>query len=400
MVGLGCGVEIHRAGVRLSSYMQDTDTGVVVAVQRDFQNRQNAPAGAAPDTELPPFWQLAQASVLRGGNLASLGAGQLLVQGGKRSPNHAFTVGRAAVNINPQPYQWETLRPPALVEGFHEVAARLSALPPAPLRPRRLAEDLFICPIHGAGQGVVGARFVPHEQSIQALLRDPQGGTALLHHPYTSRGAAGADALLTILMLAEQSEQGKQKEEVAFVAGRMHLRGGELRVEPVSLVIESQGRRTLLQPWIDRHPPSRTPSTTPLADTDSSAAPPVTDFETDFETGLETDFETNFETNFETKIEGKGTLTPDPVGFCWNPLMEDIGELLLVGLNRADDTLLRRWRTNLRDAEALGFVRLSLPIRRLTEGITARQSTLHWDSTTTYRALTETACGLLLIQTV
>ncbi len=388
MVGLGCGVEIHRTGVRLSSYMQDTDTGVVVAVQRDFQNRQSAPTGTTPDAELPPFWQLAQASVLRGGSLASLGGGQLLVKGGKRSPNHEFIFGRAAVNINPQSYQWETLRPPALVEGFDEVVARLSTLPPAPLRPRRLAEDFFLCPIlhpfnssrtqdgeEGAVRGVEGARFVAHEQSIQALLRDPQGGTAQLHHPYTSRGAAGADALLTTLVT--------RGEEVVFVAGRMHLRGGELRVEPVSLVIESQGRRTLLQPWIDRYPPAREASITTGADSDSLTA------------GLERE-----EEGEGVGFEEGSTVAPDPVGFCWNPLMEDIGELLLVGLDRVDDTLLRRWRTHLRDTEALGFVRLTLPLQRLTDGMAARQSTVHRDSTATYRALTEIACGLLLIQAV
>ena len=131
LIGLGCGAEITRSGVQLSSFMQDTDGGLVLAVRRSFPN----PPENSGD-EPRPLWSLANAPVFKGASIGSLAAGQMLVKGGKRSPNHEFSFGRAPVSLSPQAFRWESLRAPLLAEDFEEIAARLSALPPASLRPR------------------------------------------------------------------------------------------------------------------------------------------------------------------------------------------------------------------------------------------------------------------------
>ena len=79
-VGLGCGARITRRSIELSAYLQDVDTGTIVAVGREF-------ADPPPDDPNPPreYWKLAQTPMVKGVSLAALGAGQLLIQGAKRS---------------------------------------------------------------------------------------------------------------------------------------------------------------------------------------------------------------------------------------------------------------------------------------------------------------------------
>jgi hypothetical protein len=353
LIGLGCGVENLRTGVRLSSYLQDSASGMLVAVRRDYPN---PPSGTE---EAAPYWQLAQSPVFKGVSLASLGNGQMLVKGGKRSPNHEFHFGRAPVNVNPQSYQWEALRPPALAASFREVASRLTALPPPPLRPRRLAEDFHVCPV----AGVSGARFDPVEQAVSAILQDPEGGTAILFHPFSTRGAPGAEALLAVLT------DKASAASLRFVAGRTRLRGGELIVAPVSLVTEANGIRNLIQPWIERSSPSSSATSGPSDD----IALPTANLTLDNE---------------------------DPVDQFRDHIIEEAGELILTGLERAGEALIERWRENLQHGEALGFVHFVRPLARLIEALESKRHSVQWNSRPAYQALTEAACAALLMQTI
>ena len=85
-----------------------------------------------------------------------------------------------------------------LVEDFAELDARLSALPPSSLRPRRVAEDFHILPI----AAVESAGFDAATQTVKALLTDAPGRRVRLLHGYTSRGHDGAEALLAKLTAA------------------------------------------------------------------------------------------------------------------------------------------------------------------------------------------------------
>src|SRR5207249_4163183 len=172
------------------------------------------------------FWRLGQASAARRLSAAALGRGQLLVKGGRRLPSGEFVPGRAQLTYNPQAYAWESLREPVRAQSFAEVAARLAALPPPALRPRRVAEDLCVLPV----ARVEDAAFAPAEQAVRAALWDLEAGTAALVLPYLTRAAEGAEAALALLR--------RRPESVRFAAGRVRLGAGGLVVEPVGLVYD------------------------------------------------------------------------------------------------------------------------------------------------------------------
>jgi len=136
LIGLGCGVEVRQRCVVLTAYLQDMDSGTVVAACREFTD----PPQESQEP-LPDFCQLAAKSVFKQVSFASLGAGQMLIQGGKRSPNYQFRPNTGRVAVNLQTYEWELLKPPLLVEDFASLQANLEILSPASLRPRRLIEN-------------------------------------------------------------------------------------------------------------------------------------------------------------------------------------------------------------------------------------------------------------------
>ncbi len=234
LIGLGCGARPRRGGVEIAAYLQDSGSGRVLAVRRDFPDPPPE-AGEAP----ADFWRLARMPRARGIPLGAMGGGQVLAQGGWRTSGAEYVPGRARLVLNPQAFTWEQLRAPTLAQGFAEVTARLGALPPPALRPRRLADDLCAFPV----AAVEGARFESAEQTVQATLRDAEGGTALLRHPYLSRAREGAEALLRLLAARPQT--------VRFVAGRVQRRAESLLVAPVAVVYEAEGRRRMLQPWVE-----------------------------------------------------------------------------------------------------------------------------------------------------
>ena len=229
LIGLGTSVELRHGSVVLAACLQDAATGVVVALAREFANPK--PGDAAPS-----FAQLARTTVFQGAGLGDAGAGQILIHGGKRSPNGEFRPGRSRGALNPQNFQWEQLRPPVFAEGFEELMEHQRLLPHPCLRPRRLTENLHVCPITAVEHPAFHAR----EQRVEAILRDSQGNSATLLHPYHSRGRQGVEALLHHLA----------KSRLIFVAGKTGLGPQGLSIAPTGLVFEGGEGRWLLQPWI------------------------------------------------------------------------------------------------------------------------------------------------------
>ncbi|HZT83326.1 MAG TPA: hypothetical protein VFA26_24055, partial [Gemmataceae bacterium] len=332
-VGLGCGARPDRHSAELTAYLQDSDSGSVVAVSRDFTDPGD------PAQEPKPFADLAQTSAVKRTSFAALGAGQLLIRGGKRTPSFHLLPARAEVSVQPQVFAWESLRPPVSVEDFAELDARLSALPPASLRPRRVAEDFHVLPV----AGVEAAGFDQATQTVQAVLADAAGRRARLLHAYTSRGQGGAEALLARLTAAPQG--------LRFVSGPVRRTATGLVIHPVGLVWQDGAARTMLQPWIDRKPASSMVGEVPHA----------------------------------------GAGASDPLGEYLRRLQEEIGELLVLGLQRADAALARRWQELRRQGEAVGLARLAGRVAVLAEALARKSHTLAWDWQAAGRALLETA---------
>jgi hypothetical protein len=216
-----------------------------------------------------------------------------------------------------------------LAESFAELQVRLAAMPPASFRPRRVAENLFVCPV-GA---ITHVEFAGAEQQVIALLQDAEGTQAALIHPYTERGQEGAEALLCHLSACP--------EALRFVAGRVRLRGTGLVIAPIALVFQDASTRTVLQPWVDRS--ESTGSGTGLLASRRSGTP------------------------------------TDPIARYPGQVMEALGELLLLGLDRADDRVGRYWQELHRYGAALGFVRFLDPMRGLIESLEQKRHTTRWD---------------------
>jgi hypothetical protein len=321
-IGLGCGARPGRRSVALTVYLQESDSGSVVGVTRDFVE-----VDADPAQPPRPFADLAQASAVKRTSFAALGVGQLLLRGGKRTPSCHLLPARAEASVQPQTFAWESLRPSVLVEDFRELDARLSALPPASLRPRRVAEDFHVLPVGSVQE----ARFDTASQTVQAVLLDAAGRRARLQHPYTSRGQDGAEGLLALLSAAPQN--------VRFVAGAVRRRALELVVHPICLISQEGTSRTALQPWIDRRPVS------------SSAG----------------------QTHHGAAQAG------DPLGEYLRRLQEELGSLLVLGLQRADAAEARRWQELQRQGEAVGLVRLAGHVAAIAEALARKSHSLSWD---------------------
>jgi hypothetical protein len=278
--------------------------------------------------------------VLKGAHLRQLGAGQALVQGGKRNADHRLIVGRAKANVNPQNFSWEKLRAPLLAENFGEIEARLAALPPASLRPRRVADHLYVCPL----AKVEGPAFDSASQCVLARLVDADGGTAFLEHPYSSRAAEGTEHLLQRLVAAP--------EAVRFVAGIMHSRAQGLTIRPTGVVFAEGPARSLVQPWVDR----ATATTTATA----GHAQPRT--------------------------------AADEVGDYLHQLHAFLSALFVSGLSRSDTLTTRAARELVLLGDRLGFSRLHWPLGRLAEALELKPKRTDWDW--------QSAGRQLLVQTV
>lgn len=229
-VGLGASVIEARASSAVHVFLQELDTGHVVTLSRVFQE--------PPEVTRKPFHQLALTSAVKEASLASLAAGQLLTQGGKRTAAGRLIIGRARAVVNPQNYVWEQLKAPLLAEDFAEISARLRLLPPACFRPRRTGSDFHVCPL----QGIEAVRFDPMTNSIIAQIIDNAGEPAMLVHPWSQRGQNGAEALLDEL---------RRDAKPLFIAGEVGAVAQRLVFRPTALVLAGEGAaRRVIMPWI------------------------------------------------------------------------------------------------------------------------------------------------------
>ncbi|MGV3721802.1 MAG: hypothetical protein ACO1SX_12895 [Actinomycetota bacterium] len=331
LVGLGCGVRVRRGSVEVSSYLQDVGSGLVVAVTQEVPEPPDGASGPPPE-----FWQLAARPALKGVSLAALGSGQLLLQGGKRTPGCRLLPGRARFSFTPQSFQWESLRAPVLVEDFAELGVRLAAAPPASLRPRRLGADLCVLAV----SSVTSAQFSEVDQTFYAVLGDPSCNEAMLACPYSGRANEGMDTLIARVLAAPS--------RVRFVAGHVRRAGSMLVINPISVVMEEAGGRVMLQPWVDRLGAKVAAETgAPRADADSDA---------------------------------------DPVAAFPDELFSALGEQWLLGLRRADAA---SWRELQNRGAALGFDRLIRPVARLTEALAQQASSVQWSASAAAAAMLE-----------
>jgi hypothetical protein len=329
LVGLGCGGTMQSSGGTLTTYLQDVDSGTVVAMSRYFANPDN-------NLEPKPLWQLAQHSICKGIQLGEIGSGQLLIKGGKRTPSYQLIPGRSPMSLNPQSYQWEKLRSPLLVDDFSELIDRLQELPPRELRPRRVTEQLQVLAI----SEVRSIEFDPVSQTVRSIVADKLGSEAEIVHPYTHRSRFGVEAMLTQL---------QQPDTLKFISAQVSLAARGLVFAPIALVFDTGEVRQMLQPWI--------------------ASPQIGN---------------------ETQLTGDladPLVANSPIATYLQELNTAVQDLWLVGLDRADSHHLRQWQRLAQQGKAIGFDRFLQPIDRFTLALTQKFHRLDWDKQVAREAL-------------
>lgn len=231
-IGLGGVVTERRSSSKLTVFLQDSDTGSVVTVEREFKE----------DPELgepKPYSQLGRSHAVKDASMWLLASGQLVTQGGKRKASGKLVIGRARAAVNPQNFSWEQLKSPVLIEDEAELSARLALLPPASFRPRSSAGDFHVCPV----ASLEDASFDTSSNAIVAWLRDPSGAVMRLLHPWTNRGRSGAEALLEALT---------GRETPVFVSGQVRNQGRGIEIRPAAVIVKNEkGARRMIMPWLD-----------------------------------------------------------------------------------------------------------------------------------------------------
>jgi hypothetical protein len=332
LVGLGCGVTERSTGATLTAYLQDLDSGTVMAMPRYFANP------AAPHSP-KDFWQLAQHPIAKGISLNAVGSGQLLIKGGKRTPGYQLLLGRNPASLNPQAFQWEKLRSPLRVDDFAELTDWLRELPPAELRPRRVTERLQVL----AMTEVQSTEFDPVTQTVQANVTDASGNLATIVHPYSDRGQFGLETMLQKL---------QQPNSLKFISAQVSLSHRGLILEPIALIFQEETTRTMLQPWIAA--PVVDNSTTQPDRTNSQAIP---------------------------------TIPQSPITNYLQELTIALQEIWLVGLDRADTNHLQQWRKIKQQGETIGFSQFMRPIEQFTSALSQKFHTLNWQRQAVREAL-------------
>jgi len=344
LIGLGCWVVHHRHSVEMFAFLQDDDSGTLVAVSRNFEK-------PADDQAPPSFARLARYSITKGMSLAAIGSSNLVVQGAKRTPNRRLVLGRRPAVLHSQSYAWEKLRPPVLVDDFAALDAQRATLPPTALRPRRVTEDLYVLEVAQA----VDVAYDPVSQTVQATLFDAQGSRSQLRHPYTSGGEAGFEALLTVLGALDASRR------IKYVAGRVRRSGAGLVIAPTCLVFQTPQGRMGLQPWVDT-PAEAQRILAALGNTSPAEETAATQRDDD-------------------------ALPPDAPDSPTNetaPWTDDasalLGELLLLGARRADSGVVRQWQELATRGESYGYDRLPRLVRRLADSLERRLHEARWNA--------------------
>lgn len=358
LIGIGTQARLYRGGAELSAWLQDTDSGALVYVSRDFPDPKPDPGpallrGSNAPTAPQSLARLANSPVVKGTGIGALGSGQILARGGKRAPDGEFSFGRTPLSFNAQTFEWQRLRAPLLCEGFSQINAHFEGAAPTPLRPRRAGEDFFVVPL----AGVEDAHFSQSQQETRAVLRDTSGETALLIHPFSARGASGTQALLAAL---------DDPDSARFVAGRFSRGAQGLTVSPLSLVCERGGARVMIQPWVSQNAAS------PNAQSDAQFAPK----------------------------SATQSAPLDPLRDFSAQLGEALGELWLLGLARADEAVARDWARLAGRGAALGFGRLVAPIETLSAELALQSKVRQWDFLAAKNALFEAAVLALLLDEV
>jgi hypothetical protein len=216
LTGLGARVATAGDTRTLEIYLAQPETGMVLAVQRDWPVPED---GTLTGAEIA-------AKRLAGCKIGALAAGNTVTEAASRTAARALKLGTgrlAKTQVLPLGLAWNDLPDSLRAADLDALAEELAARPPALVRPRVAAESLRVIAV----DDVELLGYDPASQCLEARVSAPKGGTAILRVPHR---AAAPGAL--------EAAENALRKGVASVAGHVHRHRGVLIVEPTALLTE------------------------------------------------------------------------------------------------------------------------------------------------------------------
>ncbi|SDD66260.1 hypothetical protein [Glycomyces harbinensis] len=217
----GLGARIGTDGDRrtLELYFAQPETGMVLAIQRDWP----VPADPKNAAEALTGAELAGRR-LAGCKIGALAGGNTVTEAATRTAARALKLGTgrlAKTQVLPLGLAWNDLPASLRATDLDALAAELADRPPSLIRPRVAAESLRVIAV--ASCELLG--YDPASQRLEAIVTAPGGGTARLRIEHRSATPGALEA-------AERALTG----EPLAVAGHVRRHRGELIVEPTAIL--------------------------------------------------------------------------------------------------------------------------------------------------------------------
>jgi hypothetical protein len=214
LTGLGARVGTEGDTRTLEIYLAQPETGMVLAVQRDWPIPEDT---ALTGAELA-------GRRLAGCKIGALASGNTVTEAASRTAARALKLGTgrlAKTQVLPLGMAWNDLPPALRATNLDALAAELADRPPALVRPRVAAESLRVIAVASAQH----LGYDPASQCLEARIAAPDGGTARLRFPHRAAAPGALEAAERALLAG-----------VIAVAGHVERHRGELIVEPTALL--------------------------------------------------------------------------------------------------------------------------------------------------------------------
>ncbi|EKQ91569.1 hypothetical protein KHM19_30550 [Leptospira borgpetersenii] len=206
--------------------------------------------------------------------------------------------------MNPQTFYFDSLSAKIFSDDFHKTIRIISEKPPRSLGPRWAAGNFYVFKTEQFDDFY----FDTVLQRFHLEVTDKNGSTADVYLPYFGKAAGGLENIKNAL----------DDSSLRYVCGIADVITGRLRIRPVSFVIEQDGSRKMLQPYLD-----------PKSESIGS--------------------------NFQ--ILDRPPREIDPLKEYIDELKCMISEVYLVGLKRSHN--INHWRQLIQKSETLGLKRIS-----------------------------------------
>ncbi|EMY13746.1 hypothetical protein LEP1GSC043_1937 [Leptospira weilii str. Ecochallenge] len=291
LIGLGSDVRVFKKGFTVRSYFTTPSSDEVLLCERFLERPVEEPFHAAGN--LPAF---------KGIPLIEFGKSSIVSASVKRTASGKLQFGNKAVS-NPHTLRLESLHEGIFYDDYDKAIRTISQRPPQALGPRSAAGNFLV---------LKADRFDPPyfddvAQRIKLEVEDKNGTAAYVSFPYYSRAVNGLENL----------RQSLFDSSLCYLCGIASSVSGKLHIQPVSVVIEQNGDRTMLQPYLD----SKTSTS---------------------------DF----------SMSSRSFSEPDPLKEYIAELTSAVSDLCMVGLKRYDQTNL--WKRLIQRSNSLGLGKITI----------------------------------------